>query len=382
MKFKKLFIQLLSICVLFLLTSCIYIPPTIGGDTPVEPETEYPFELTLDLCSYDFYQIKDDMLEMPLDTYTIEVDNPVVASMSKSGYITTYTEGSTYIYLENTLDDDYNTVIKLNTEKGIKVDYIDVGQGDAILISLPNGEVMMIDAGAGLYYDEMVGWSNIKKTFEKRGINKIDHLVVSHHHGDHYGQIPNVVRNYRVLNYYDSGSVRSNWQYLDVMNSITKANINKGIVKVGDIIVEDTDLIVQVVGVQQNVSEDDENINYESVMIRIEYQDVAYMFTGDAGYRTGDCENVALNSGLNLKSDVLKVGHHGSTYSSGNQFLKAVDPDIAIITTSKDTETGHPHTQALNRLKNINATIYQSAVHGTITVSSNGESIYIVTEKN
>ena len=364
MKFKKLFIQLLSICVLFLLTSCIYIPPTIGGDTPVEPETEYPFELTLDLCSYDFYQIKDDMLEMPLDTYTIEVDNPVVASMSKSGYITTYTEGSTYIYLENTLDDDYNTVIKLNTEKGIKVDYIDVGQGDAILISLPNGEVMMIDAGAGLYYDEMVGWSNIKKTFEKRGINTIDHLVVSHHHGDHYGQIPNVVRNYRVLNYYDSGSVRSNWQYLDVMNSITKANINKEIVKVGDIIVEDTDLIVQVVGVQQNVSEDDENINYESVMIRIEYQDVAYMFTGDAGYRTGDCENVALNSGLNLKSDVLKVGHHGSKTSSGEYFINEMNLKYSIISIGKNNRYGHSNKEVLDNLND--SKIYRTDQDGSI----------------
>jgi competence protein ComEC len=69
-------------------------------------------------------------------------------------------------------------------------------------------------------------------------------------------------------------------------------------------------------------------------------------------------------------------------YSSGNQFLNAVKPDIAIITTSKDTETGHPHAQALNRLNKVNAEIYQSAVHGTITVSSNGKIIYIVTEKN
>ena len=100
---------------------------------------------------------------------------------------------------------------------------------------------------------------------------------------------------------------------------------------------------------------------------------------GDAGVEVEE----DLIQKYNLQDiDVLKVGHHGSTYSSGNQFLKAVDPDIAVITTSKDTETGHPHIQALNRLKNINATIYQSAVHGTITVSSNGESIYIVTEKN
>ncbi len=383
MKFKKLFVQiLLLICSLFLLTSCVQlVPPVNNGGNTNDNEKQYPYELSLDICSYDFYQLSDELFEMPISSYDITIDNPMIASVSNSGYITTYMEGNANIYFDNKINDDYNTIIKLNTSKGIKVDYIDVGQGDAILVSLPNDEVMMIDAGAGLYYDETIAWQNIKNTLNKRGISTIDHLVITHNHGDHYGLVPNVVRNYRVLNCYDSGSIRTNWQYVNVMDSIANAGIKKQVVKVGDIIVEEGKLLVQVVGVQQSNNEDD-NVNYQSIMIRIVYEDVAYMFTGDAGYREGDCENIALNSGLELKSNVLKVGHHGSMYSSGNQFLNAVKPDIAIITTSKDTETGHPHAQALNRLNKVNAEIYQSAVHGTITVSSNGEIIYIVTEKN
>ena len=383
MKFKKLFVQiLLLICSLFLLTSCVQlVPPVNNGGNTNDNEKQYPYELSLDICSYDFYQLSDELFEMPISSYDITIDNPMIASVSNTGYITTYMEGNTNIYFDNKINDDYNTIIKLNTSKGIKVDYIDVGQGDAILVSLPNDEVMMIDAGAGLYYDETIAWQNIKNTLNKRGISTIDHLVITHNHGDHYGLVPNVVRNYRVLNCYDSGSIRTNWQYVNVMDSIANAGIKKQVVKVGDIIVEEGKLLVQVVGVQQSNNEDD-NVNYQSIMIRIVYEDVAYMFTGDAGYREGDCENIALNSGLELKSNVLKVGHHGSMYSSGNQFLNAVKPDIAIITTSKDTETGHPHAQALNRLNKVNAEIYQSAVHGTITVSSNGKIIYIVTEKN
>lgn len=383
MKFKKLFVQiLLLICSLFLLTSCVQlVPPVNNGGNTNDNEKQYPYELSLDICSYDFYQLSDELFEMPISSYDITIDNPMIASVSNSGYITTYMEGNANIYFNNKINDDYNTIIKLNTSKGIKVDYIDVGQGDAILVSLPNDEVMMIDAGAGLYYDENIAWQNIKNTLNKRGISTIDHLVITHNHGDHYGLVPNVVRNYRVLNCYDSGSIRTNWQYVNVMDSIANAGIKKQVVKVGDIIVEEGKLLVQVVGVQQSNNEDD-NVNYQSIMIRIVYEDVAYMFTGDAGYREGDCENIALNSGLELKSNVLKVGHHGSMYSSGNQFLNAVKPDIAIITTSKDTETGHPHAQALNRLNKVNAEIYQSAVHGTITVSSNGKIIYIVTEKN
>ena len=380
MKFKKLFVQILLFICSLLLTSCVQlIPPVNNGGS--DNEKEYPYELSLDICSYDFYQLTDDLFKMPINSYDIMIDNPMIASISTNGYITTYMEGNANIYFENKINEDYNTILKLNTSKGIKVDYIDVGQGDAILVLLPNDEVMMIDAGAGLYYDEATAWQNIKNTLNKRGVSVIDHLVLTHNHGDHYGLVPNVVRNYRVLNCYDSGSIRTNWQYINVMDSITNAGISKKVVKVGDIIVKEENLLVQVVGVQQSNYEEDD-INYQSIMIRIEYEDVAYMFTGDAGYRDGDCENVALNSGLELKSNVLKVGHHGSMYSSGNKFLNAVKPDIAIITTSKDTETGHPHTQALNRLKNVNAEIYQSAIHGTITVSSNGEIIYIVTEKN
>ena len=380
MKFKKLFVQILLFVCSLLLTSCVQlIPPVNNGGS--DNEKEYPYELSLDICSYDFYQLTDDLFKMPISSYDIMIDNPMIASISTNGYITTYMEGNANIYFENKINEDYNTILKLNTSKGIKVDYIDVGQGDAILVLLPNDEVMMIDAGAGLYYDEATAWQNIKNTLNKRGVSVIDHLVLTHNHGDHYGLVPNVVRNYRVLNCYDSGSIRTNWQYINVMDSITNAGISKKVVKVGDIIVKEENLLVQVVGVQQSNYEEDD-INYQSIMIRIEYEDVAYMFTGDAGYRDGDCENVALNSGLELKSNVLKVGHHGSMYSSGNKFLNAVQPDIAIITTSKDTETGHPHTQALNRLKKVNAEIYQSAIHGTITVSSNGEIIYIVTEKN
>ena len=280
MKFKKLFVQtLLLIGSLFLLTSCVQLVPPVNNGGNNDNEKQYPYELSIDICSYDFYQLTDELFEMPISSYDITIDNPMIASVSNNGYITTFMEGNANIYFDNKINSEYNTLIKLNTSKGIKVDYIDVGQGDAILVSLPNDEVMMIDAGAGLYYDENIAWQNIRNTLNKRGISEIDHLVITHNHGDHYGLVPNVVRNYRVLNCYDSGSIRTNWQYINVMDSITDAGINKQIVKVGDKIIEEENLLVQVVGVQQSNNEED-NVNYQSIMIRIVYEDVAYMFTG------------------------------------------------------------------------------------------------------
>ena len=138
MKFKKLFVQtLLLIGSLFLLTSCVQLVPPVNNGGNNDNEKQYPYELSIDICSYDFYQLTDELFEMPISSYDITIDNPMIASVSNNGYITTFMEGNANIYFDNKINSEYNTLIKLNTSKGIKVDYIDVGQGDAILVSLP-----------------------------------------------------------------------------------------------------------------------------------------------------------------------------------------------------------------------------------------------------
>ena len=96
MKLKKLFVQiLLLICSLFLLTSCVQlVPPVNNGGNTNDNEKQYPYELSLDICSYDFYQLSDELFEMPISSYDITIDNPMIASVSNSGYITTYMEGN------------------------------------------------------------------------------------------------------------------------------------------------------------------------------------------------------------------------------------------------------------------------------------------------
>ncbi|MBQ8293381.1 MAG: MBL fold metallo-hydrolase [Bacilli bacterium] len=361
---------------------CIFCILVLASCSNEHPDELFPNKVELELCSFDNYQLNVDDLGYQLDTFTFETDNSLIADITSEGYITTYGEGEVSIYAESILNSDFNTEIELQVVKGIKVDYIDVGQGDAILISLPNGEVMMIDAGRGLYYDEQAGLENIYETFQKRGIGKIDYLVMTHNHGDHYGFVPNIIRDYEVENIYASGSMRSTYEFLNIMQSIKLAAIPYNIVSVGDYLINEEDLTAQVVGVQLDLDEDNGgDPNFQSVMIKIKYKETAYMFTGDAGYKKGDCEWIALNSGIDLTADVLKVGHHGSMYSSSVEFLNAVKPKIAVITTSKTTETGHPHNQALNRINNVGAVIYQSAKHGTITISSTGYRIYIQTEK-
>ncbi len=246
----------------------------------------------------------------------------------------------------------------------MSVYFIDVGQGDCIFVELPNGENLMIDAGED-HAGEVSSWANITSTLDALGVSIIDHLIITHNHSDHYAYVPNIISKYDVLNVYGSGSTRTNTQYLSVMNSISNAGLDYNVVSVGDKIIDVDGLMLQVVATRQIFNETDPNIT--SVVTRLVFGNVAFMFTGDAGYtKPTDGEYTALNSGFELKADVLKVGHHGSSGSSSNQFLEAVGATYGVLTTATITSTGHPKADALARLEAHNMTLYQTKDHGNI----------------
>lgn len=364
----KKYFALIIVLLLLILTSCQL--PSNNKETIKLAASD------ITLCLNDSYQIKAEYLDYESQDFKYRSLNSNIITVNDTGLITTHQEGSALITISILT---VKSTLTVRVVKGLIVNFIDIGQGDAILIELPNNEVMMIDAG---YYHEN-SWQQIYKVLTSRSITTIDYLIISHNHGDHYALIPNVISNFNVKAVYGSGSIRTNWQYLQVMQSIKNANLDYYIVKVGDYLINEKNLKAQVVSTKLNLNEDDEgeNPNYSSVMIRLSFLETAFLFTGDAGYRLGDGEDIALKSKLALKADVLKVGHHGSTYSSGNLFLEAVKPKIAVITTSKQTETNHPHEAALNRLRKVDATIYETKTSGTITVSSTGYEITVKTEK-
>ena len=265
--------------------------------------------------------------------------------------------------------------VNSNYKENLRVYFINVGQADCCLIMLPNGETVLIDAGldhATSFGDNSFpSWNNIKTVFDIEKISIINHFIITHNHSDHYYYARDIMNKYSVKNVYMSGSTSTNYAYRNIISTIQSKKINAVEVKVGDYIINENILKMQVVATQKIANPDD--ANFCSVVTKLTFGSKSFLFTGDAGYRAGDAENIALNSGINLKSDVLKVGHHGSTYSSGNDFLKAVDPEYAVITTSSITTTGHPHGAALNRLRNYCDTILQSKNDGTVLFISNGD---------
>lgn len=249
----------------------------------------------------------------------------------------------------------------------LKVHVIDVGQGDAILIELPNDQVLMIDAGKGLY-----GGQNSDKTIKNYlndlGITTIDYLVISHPHSDHYEWVPMLLTNYTVKNIYFSAKTRTNTQYLNTIQAIKDAGLTIQVPKPGDYIFKFKDLALLTIA-NKSVSD----VNASSLMVKLTYKNNSFMFTGDGGFGGDEAENRALASGLDLSADVLKVGHHGSGGSSSREFLAAVGAKYGLLTTTANSGTGHPHETAMQRLKEARIDLYQTRDLGHIIVICDGE---------
>lgn len=260
--------------------------------------------------------------------------------------------------------------------KQLLVEFIEVGQADAMIAILPNDEVLMIDCGYG-YDCQSKAWANIRATFRKYEITKIDHLIITHNHGDHYGFVPDILNNYQVDNIYVSGSTRTNYQYLNIIEAIEASSAECYVVEVGDKIIDEENLLLQVVATKKVIEET--NPNYSSVMTKLTYYNVSFMFTGDGGSSTYDAETIALASGIDLKSDVLKVGHHGSLGSTSYEWLNAVQPKYGVLTTMDNSKHGLPAPATIIRLVNRNVELYQTRECGNITFTTKGTNVQIQT---
>jgi len=265
--------------------------------------------------------------------------------------------------------------------ENLKVYFINVGQADCTFIMLPNNQTILIDAGLdhATSFDEnnFDSWGNIQKILTIENVNTIDHVVITHPHSDHYYYIASIVENYEVKNIYHSGTSATTYSYLDMLNVIYKHKIPMHEVYMGQYIIQDKNIEFQVLYTSRQSNPEDSN--YCSVVTKLTYNQKSFLFMGDGGYREGDIEPILLQMKIYLKSDVLKVGHHGSTYSSSNEFMDEVLPEYAVITSAKITSTGHPHKKALERIAMRCKNILQSKNEGTILFVTNGENMNVTT---
>jgi competence protein ComEC len=245
--------------------------------------------------------------------------------------------------------------------------FLDVGQGDSELLIFGNKSIL-IDAGETDMGDRVVA------DLQNLGVTRIDLLVATHSHSDHIGGMEKVLAAFPVGQVLDAGVPSSSSIYEHFLNEIDKKQIPYLVAEQGQTIDLDPALRILVLSPPAQHFGDDPNAN--SVVLRISYGTINLLFTGDMG---GEAEDALAKTGYPLDAQVLKVGHHGSEYSTGTAFLARVHPEVAIIEVGKDNPYGHPHQPTLRRLADAGVTVYRTDRDGTILVRSDGTSYSVTT---
>ncbi|MFY9472184.1 MAG: ComEC/Rec2 family competence protein [Tepidanaerobacteraceae bacterium] len=254
-------------------------------------------------------------------------------------------------------------------ETGLKVHFLDVGQADCILIQAPTGENMLIDAGNNDDADTIISYLNAQ------GVRRIDVLVGTHPHEDHIGSLDTVIDTYDIGKVYMPRVTHTTKTFEDVLIAIKNKGLKIAAAKAGEIIDFSPNTRVEILA--PNSPEYDDLNNYSAV-IKLTYGNTSFLFTGDA---EDISENEMLASGYDLKADVLKLGHHGSSTSSTEAFLAAVKPSYGVISVGKGNDYGHPHEEVLTRLEQAGIEIYRTDESGTVLFATDGDHIEIKTEK-
>ena len=248
--------------------------------------------------------------------------------------------------------------LKESGNKQMKVHFIDVGQGDSILVQTPGGKNMLIDGGKASAGDKVVAF------LKSKGVSTLDVVIATHPDADHIGGLIKVLNTFKVNQFIDSGKVHTTQTYFDMLSIIDTKNIPFKVATSSDNIALDSLVKAKILYADKNASDS----NDASVVTKISYGAVGFLLTGDAGFKT---ENLLLNK-PELKSTYLKAGHHGSATSTSAAFVKAVSPEGSILSYGAGNSYGHPTASAVNILKAAGTKIYSTAVSGDITVTTNG----------
>lgn len=243
----------------------------------------------------------------------------------------------------------------------LKVHYIDVGQGDSILVQ-NNGQNMLIDTGTNASTGALINY------LQKQSINKIDYLVLTHPHEDHIGGADAVIKTFDIGTIYMNQKSTTTNTYKDVINAIS----SKGIKPVQPALGTTFKVGAANCVVYGPVNPNSDDLNTYSIVIKLTFGSNKFLFTGDA---QASNEEGMINNGYDLSADVLKVGHHGSHTSTSDAFLAKVNPKYAVISCGKGNDYGHPHEETMDKLKAKNIPVYRTDENGTIVATSDGNSI-------
>jgi competence protein ComEC len=254
-----------------------------------------------------------------------------------------------------------------NFSKNIQVDpnkmyvhYIDVGQGDCILVQV-NNKNLLIDSGPK---------SDKRKLFNylsNLNLEKLDYVIATHPHEDHIGNMDDIIKDYNVLSFYAPKVQSTTKSFENMVEALKSKNLKINVIKNGTHSIDlGKNTRIKVFSPNKNYYE---NLNNYSPIIKIEYGSTSFLFTGDA---EKDVETEVLDNNEDISADVLKIGHHGSSTSTSKDFLKKVNPSIAVISVGKDNIYNHPDEGTINLLNENKIKTYRTDIDGTVLICSDG----------
>lgn len=263
--------------------------------------------------------------------------------------------------------------LKPYLDRGLKVVFLDIGHGDCIYINTPGGSDVLIDGG-GVYDGSPVrdpGESILVPFLENKGVDEIDLMVATHPHVDHIGGLREVLRNF------ETGIVvlpqlhNPIPEYEEFINLIIEKEVNTLVVNERKRFQPESKLVFDIIHPETPyLVGTGSDLNNNSVVVRLIYDNVSFLFTGDL---EEEGERHLLSSGVDLKSNILKVGHHGSSTSSTREFLREVSPGVAVISAGRNSPYGFPALETLERLKEEGIFVIRTDEWGAVKVISNGK---------
>lgn len=253
--------------------------------------------------------------------------------------------------------------------KLLTVYFIDVGQGDGILIKTPDGKTILVDSGPAEAQEKFISF------LKSKSVQEIEYAFFTHPHADHIGNAERVLKEFKVKNVYMPDATTTTKTFTNMLNELEKQkDIKVTQAKAGQKI-SIGEVKIDILSPSKSKYSD---LNEYSIVFKLTYKEKSILFTGDA-YIANEKEMIA--AGYDLKADILKVGHHGSDSSTSDEFLNVVKPEYAVISCGKDNIYDHPHKSTRDRILNADIRLFRTDYDGTITLYSNGTEIIIKSEK-
>lgn len=251
----------------------------------------------------------------------------------------------------------------------LEAHFIDVGNADAAFLTC-DGVTLLIDAG------EKGAGSTVVNYLRDHGVNRLDYVIATHADADHIGGMRTVLDEFPVgkflMAYMPEGAEPTTATYVNLLLALEEKKIPVIDVQPGgEYALGEARLTIL------GPVEDSDDKNEQSVVCRVTHGSQRLLFTGDAGKEE---ETTLLQAGVDLRADLLKVGHHGSSTSSTADFLEAVGARIGVISCGVDNDYGHPHKEVLERLEAADVAVYRTDQSGTVKVTSDGKTLKVETE--